>query len=1145
MPTRAHWLSLLALAVGAPVAASETCPDPLPVAGALLTRTLVVGGRNAAPRVELPVQGRPLLIKVVEKGIDVDFVVFDANQAVVARSASPVIRTGVALGHMAASTGRRTLVISTKEHSTHLGSVEVIVRTVSDAQACGKLARRLAEPDMRYAAAHATARSKREPGDTPAREIFLDSARKYRDLLADPGLTPGQSGSIQFALASLSYYDLSDWSASAEWAIRAAATFTLTANHYANARARAVLAAAWLETATSSSSGAVSTAAPQESQARFDAARKLLKELEAFHRRRGEAYDAALQTNNIGLAHYYQARIAEAIPLYTSAMKEFERLGEPQRVGLSLQNLALCDWGQGRMSAALPQFAKALTLIEADADPDLYLLTLNSSALAHYAAGKFDESLRLHTRALTYADEVQNDYYHGRSLMGLGITYYAIGDRRLAGQFLRSALDVLSASFDGRGRITTLRSLAIVEHDEKRYAEAVGYNLEALKSGVASSARARIKVRLAADYAALGDAQRAKAELESVINDPAGTNALVRAEGLLELGRILLTEGDHPGARRALTTALQGFQSMQSIAGEFDSRLEIARLERATRHDAEAMKALSEALGFADEIATQTGNPEYRASVVQSLRPAQELMVDLQYSRYARALGEGRHAEAQNIARAALEFADSTRAQSFGQILAQRFARDDPELAKLLSERAALHRDLADRRYYLSTREDRRGPDDAMAKELRVEIAGLRARLGIKNTELAARSGKAGTPFAGATLATLDFTRTPANRMYVEYWLGSPNAYAWVGTNKGVRWVRLGSTLEINRLARDLHESMRRVALTRRDNQSQRESRRLALAKLHGRLIAPLGPLQGTQELVVAADGALHVVPFAALRGVGAAERYLVADHAIAFVPALRFAAMNSPAPSGVRPDDRILLVDDPVYEQDDKRLAGMQPSPVITKKSDAPFASGSSAAPERHERLPLTAREAAAIQRLFGSGQVDQLEGLDAVKRSLLDRNLASYRYIHIASHGEMNLEVPTLSALILGKFGRGGPVGDQKVWVDDLLSQTFNAEVVALSACDTSLGPEFAGEGPIGLRYAVLARGARSVVSSLWPVAEEITADLMTEMYGELTSKAIRADSALTFAMRGLLAKRPTLDPALWAPYTVHLAYQQVRKQ
>ena len=430
-------------------------------------------------------------------------------------------------------------------------------------------------------------------------------------------------------------------------------------------------------------------------------------------------------------------------------------------------------------------------------------------------------------------------------------------------------------------------------------------------------------------------------------------------------------------------------------------------------------------------------------------------------------------------------------------------------------------------------------------KELREEIATLRAQLGVKNTELAVRSGKVGASLAGAAVTRLDFTRTPANRMYVEYWLGSPNAYAWIGTNKGVRWVSLGHTSGINGIARELHESMRRVAITRIDNQAQRESRRRALANLHGKLIAPLGPMLGTQELVIAADGPLHVIPFAALRGGDVAERYLVADRSIAFVPALRFAAMNPQVHAGVGPSDRLLLVDDPVYQPGDERLATLHPTPVVANESGAPLATLRSADPTRLHRLKSTAREATAIRRLFGAGQVDQLEGLDAVRSSLLDRNLANYRYVHIASHGEMDMEIPQLSALILGKFGRSGPVGDQKVWVDDLLSQTFNAELVVLSACDTSLGPESAGEGPIGLRYAVLARGARSVVSSLWPVADDITADLMTEMYGALTNKAIRADIALTIAMRGLLAKRPTLDPALWAPYTVHLANQQERKQ
>jgi CHAT domain-containing protein len=204
-----------------------------------------------------------------------------------------------------------------------------------------------------------------------------------------------------------------------------------------------------------------------------------------------------------------------------------------------------------------------------------------------------------------------------------------------------------------------------------------------------------------------------------------------------------------------------------------------------------------------------------------------------------------------------------------------------------------------------------------------------------------------------------------------------------------------------------------------------------------------------------------------------------------------------------------------------------------------ARFIMRNGANPHDLPRLSASGREAAGILRLFaarfGSDSVEHLDGLDATRERVLSLNLAKFRYIHIASHGTIDTEIPQLSALILGKYGRTGPVESQQIWVDDLLGQTFDADVVVLSACDTSLGPDFAGEGPIGLRYAVLARGARSVVSSLWPVSDEITADLMAEMYVGLLKDAHSTKSALAVAMRRLLEKRPTLDPALWAAYSV----------
>jgi CHAT domain-containing protein len=96
----------------------------------------------------------------------------------------------------------------------------------------------------------------------------------------------------------------------------------------------------------------------------------------------------------------------------------------------------------------------------------------------------------------------------------------------------------------------------------------------------------------------------------------------------------------------------------------------------------------------------------------------------------------------------------------------------------------------------------------------------------------------------------------------------------------------------------------------------------------------------------------------------------------------------------------------------------------------------------------------------------------------------------------------------------------------------------VVVLSACDTALGREFAGEGLIGLRYAALARGARSVVATLWPVSDAIAADVMTDMYRNIAANGQPVEMALSSAIRSALTRTPALDPALWGPFAVYVA-------
>jgi CHAT domain-containing protein len=244
-----------------------------------------------------------------------------------------------------------------------------------------------------------------------------------------------------------------------------------------------------------------------------------------------------------------------------------------------------------------------------------------------------------------------------------------------------------------------------------------------------------------------------------------------------------------------------------------------------------------------------------------------------------------------------------------------------------------------------------------------------------------------------------------------------------------------------------------------------------------------------------------------------------------------------------------MLLVADPVYRADDPRL--QRSVRTRTNDADRPGAARPDAArlndilrmragvdPASLERLFSSARESERIRALPGLGRVDRLEGFDATRANVLALDFSGYRFIHFASHGIIDSEIPQLSALILGAWDKNGRVRDQFVRAGDLMGRTFDAEVVVLSACDTAMGRAFAGEGLIGLQFAALARGAHSVVGSLWPVSDAIAADLMTDMYRYITAEGHGVEVALSAAIRATLTRMPTLDPALWGPFAVYVA-------
>ena len=101
------------------------------------------------------------------------------------------------------------------------------------------------------------------------------------------------------------------------------------------------------------------------------------------------------------------------------------------------------------------------------------------------------------------------------------------------------------------------------------------------------------------------------------------------------------------------------------------------------------------------------------------------------------------------------------------------------------------------------------------------------------------------------------------------------------------------------------------------------------------------------------------------------------------------------------------------------------------------------------------------------------------------------------------------------------------------------LKADLAVLSACETARGRTSAGEGVIGLTWALFVAGAPATVVSQWEVESASTRDLMLGFHRQL--QAPRAAGKLTkaesLAASGLEADEESRDqpPFYWAGFVL----------
>jgi CHAT domain-containing protein len=95
------------------------------------------------------------------------------------------------------------------------------------------------------------------------------------------------------------------------------------------------------------------------------------------------------------------------------------------------------------------------------------------------------------------------------------------------------------------------------------------------------------------------------------------------------------------------------------------------------------------------------------------------------------------------------------------------------------------------------------------------------------------------------------------------------------------------------------------------------------------------------------------------------------------------------------------------------------------------------------------------------------------------------------------------------------------------------LDADVVALTACQTGLGRVQSGEGVMSMGRAFQSAGAKCVLMSLWSVSEHASVDLMESLFSHLAEgkSKIEAWSASTRDIR----QKGYDHPFFWASFVL----------
>ena len=804
-----------------------------------------------------------------------------------------------------------------------------------------------------------------------------------------------------------------------------------------------------------------------------------------------------------GIAYDNDRKRPLAIKTFDKAMVLAEGLGDKKLIASILNGLAGANIELGNLEVGLAHYEKARVLCEETNDLATLHQVLNNIGRVYTSLGRYAEGLDYFHKSLKIYEELGSGDRRSlaNKLQNIALIYRRQGQHDQALAYARRSLALFEETDDKFGVANLQNNIGVIHKARASYAEALEYFQKALAGYEALN----VIPGIARAWNNLGDTYRLQGRYDESlqalqqglrIREQNDRNAV--ALSLNNLGRLYQDQGKYAEMLEVSRRAAKVAEALNDAEELWTAQDKVGRASLALGQPDEARESFLAAISTLEAMRRNVaGGEQQQQSFLENRLSPWLGMVDL-------LVGQGKHLEAltfaeQSKARVLLDTLQSGRANIRRSWSEEERQEDEQHRQRLTSLNSKLTAEV---------RRDK--PDTARVTELKAELQEARleyedfeTRLHLAHPKLKAQRADVPVIKAEEIVALLP----DASSAVLEYVVGEKQTYLFVATK--ATEVRV-YTLPVRRDELVKQTEDFRQQLARRDL-----GFRASAAKLYEILLKPAeGQLRGKTNLIIAPDHTLWDLPFQAL--MRDANRFLIEDAAIAYAPSLTVLREMRKRHNSqdITPASLLALGNPAVGDETLKRAA-------LALRDG------------KLEPLPEAEQEVKALARLYGTAHSKVYIGADA-REDRVKSEASRARILHFATHGILNNASPMYSHLALAE-GVPGEDGLLEAW--ELMQLDLKADLAVLSACETARGRIGAGEGMIGLSWAMFIAGVPSIVVSQWKVESAGTRDLMVDFHRALIATKSRSSKtqALRQAALKLMKNPSTSHPFYWAGFVL----------